>query len=192
MLTERQSEIVNVAMKILVEKGMQNLTVRNVATEVGVSEAAIYRHFESKHDLLVKLLTKLQNLILPIFQSSKTPILDLEDELKELIGSIFSQIEEKPAFAIFVFTEEVFHVDAQLRPLLKEMLFEMIVQLEQLITKYQEKKKCRADISARHLANLLLGSIRLEITKWHLSANSYPLTEKGQPLANTLATLLKN
>ena len=140
MLTERQSEIVNVAMKILVEKGMQNLTVRNVATEVGVSEAAIYRHFESKHDLLVKLLTKLQNLILPIFQSSKTPILDLEDELKELIGSIFSQIEEKPAFAIFVFTEEVFHVDAQLRPLLKEMLFEMIVQLEQLITKYQEKK----------------------------------------------------
>ena len=46
MLTERQSEIVNVAMKLLVEKGMQNLTIRNVATEVGVSEAAIYRHFE--------------------------------------------------------------------------------------------------------------------------------------------------
>lgn len=191
MLTKRQSEIVDVAMNLLVEEGMQKLTIRNVAQEVGVSEAAIYRHFESKHDLLVKILTQLQNLIIPIFQSSKPSVNGLEEQLKYLVDSIFSQIEEKPAFAIFVFTEEAFHTDAQLRPLLKTMLFEMIAQLEQLITKNQENQKCRDDISASQLASILLGLIRLEITSWHLSSGSYPLTQKSLPLAKTLATLMK-
>jgi len=191
MLTKRQSEIVDVAMNLFVEEGMQKLTIRNIAQEVGVSEAAIYRHFESKHDLLVKILTKLQSLIIPIFQSSRLSINGLEEQLKDLIDSIFSQIEEKPAFAIFVFTEEAFHADAQLRPLLKRMLFEMIAQLEQLITKNQENQKCRDDISASQLANILLGLIRLEITSWHLSSGSYSLTQKSLPLAKTLATLMK-
>lgn len=38
MLTERQQEIIGVAMQIIVEKGAQKLTVRNVATAIGVSE----------------------------------------------------------------------------------------------------------------------------------------------------------
>ena len=41
MLTGRQQEIINAAMTIIVEQGTHKLTIRNVATSIGVTEPAV-------------------------------------------------------------------------------------------------------------------------------------------------------
>jgi AcrR family transcriptional regulator len=41
------------------EKGIKGLTIKILAKEMGFSESAIYRHFESKEDIIVLLFNAL-------------------------------------------------------------------------------------------------------------------------------------
>ena len=56
MMTKRQEEITKEAIKLISEKGIQGLTIKNLSKRIGISEPAIYRHFEGKTDILLKLL----------------------------------------------------------------------------------------------------------------------------------------
>ena len=52
---ERKAEIVNNALDLLMEEGMQSLTIKNISLRNHISEAAIYRHFSDKHAILMAL-----------------------------------------------------------------------------------------------------------------------------------------
>ena len=189
MLTPRQREIVDQAMTIVVEQGTHKLTIRNVAQAIGVSEPAVYRHFSSKHELLVALLETLQQAILPVFTSLESSLSNLSIFTKTFLTGLFSQIESNPAYALFVFTEEAFHADADLRPLLSRMLGEMIEKLTRIIEKLQKSHACRDDVQAKEIALLVLGAIRLHVTQWHLSEKD-TLSARIPPLTETLSLLL--
>ena len=58
MLTVRQQEIVEKSIRLISEKGIQGFTIKNLAKSVGISEPAIYRHFESKIEILITILNQ--------------------------------------------------------------------------------------------------------------------------------------
>lgn len=58
-LSARQLEILDQAVLLLQEQGLPGLTVRRLAERMGFSEAALYRHFSSKEELLVSLVGRL-------------------------------------------------------------------------------------------------------------------------------------
>ncbi len=56
MQTERQKEIISVSLELISEKGIQGLTIKNLSKKIGVTEPAIYRHFDSKTEILISIL----------------------------------------------------------------------------------------------------------------------------------------
>jgi AcrR family transcriptional regulator len=48
----RQQQIIDTARILIFKCGSEYLTVKRIAAEVGISEAAIYRHFTSKKSIL--------------------------------------------------------------------------------------------------------------------------------------------
>ena len=50
--TNRQIEIIEAAKKLIGEKGIQNITTKNLAKEMAFTEAALYRHFKNKNEYL--------------------------------------------------------------------------------------------------------------------------------------------
>jgi len=63
-LTPRQREILGRALELVQETGLSNLTLKRVAERVGFTEAAIYRHFPSKRDLIFGLIAMLEQRLL--------------------------------------------------------------------------------------------------------------------------------
>jgi len=51
MLQAREEAIVQAANRLLAEKGFDLMTVDQVAAEVGIAKASLYKHFSSKEDL---------------------------------------------------------------------------------------------------------------------------------------------
>ncbi len=51
MLIAREAAIIDVVNRLLAEKGFDAMTVDEVAFEVGVAKASLYKHFPSKEDL---------------------------------------------------------------------------------------------------------------------------------------------
>jgi len=44
----RKQQIIEASLKIISEKGLGSLTTAEIAKEIGISEATIFRHFNSK------------------------------------------------------------------------------------------------------------------------------------------------
>ena len=176
-------------MRIVVEQGTHKLTIRNVANAIGVTEPAVYRHFSSKHDLLVALLESLQSSIKPLFTTLNSEDEPFEVYVEKFLSSLFSHITANPAFALFVFTEEAFHTDAELRPILSGMLEDMLQLLEHIISINQENSQCTKDLDPSTIALLLLGAIRLTVTRWHLQKQGFSLLDQSKPLIQTFRNL---
>lgn len=58
--TARQAEILERALELVQAQGLGNLTLKRVAERVGFTEAAIYRHFASKEELVFGLVDLLR------------------------------------------------------------------------------------------------------------------------------------
>lgn len=191
MLTQRQRDFIEAAMQIAAEKGLSKLTIRNLAREVGVSEAAVYRHFPSKLALLTAILEDLQEVILPHFRKldKGNEGEDLEILIDGFIRGLFHELEKRPAYAAFVFSEEAFHTDPQLRPFLSKMMQETLLVLTDSSQDLQKRDLCRDDVKPKNLAMMLMGSIRLTITKWHLANGSFALSETADELIGAIKRL---
>jgi len=66
-LSERQSQIVDVAMRIIATQGARRFTVQVLATEVGVTGGAIYRHFESMEAIVDAIVERIGHLLFDDF-----------------------------------------------------------------------------------------------------------------------------
>jgi len=51
MLQVREDAIVHAVNRLLAEKGFDAMTVDEVAAQVGIAKASLYKHFPSKEDL---------------------------------------------------------------------------------------------------------------------------------------------
>ncbi|NOX19159.1 MAG: TetR/AcrR family transcriptional regulator, partial [Chlorobi bacterium] len=62
-MTQRQNEIINASISLIAEKGIQGLTIKNLAHAINVSEPALYRHFKNKTAILIAILDSFKTLV---------------------------------------------------------------------------------------------------------------------------------
>ena len=68
-ISDRQQEIINISLELIAERGIQGLTIKNLAKKIGFTESAVYRHFENKIQILVTLLDLLKENTSSIFNA---------------------------------------------------------------------------------------------------------------------------
>ena len=56
IFTKRQIEVIDASKDLIGEKGVQNLTIKNLAKKMSFTEPALYRHFKDKTQILTGLL----------------------------------------------------------------------------------------------------------------------------------------
>ena len=192
MQTERQKEILDAALDLISQKGIQGLTIKNLSKKIGISEPAIYRHYENKIEILLK--------ILDLFKESSGRI--FEDELRHELGAIqkieflfsrhFSKFAENPTLVSVVFSEEIFRSE----PVLIEKIAEVINRNSQILRKIivdgQERGEVRSDLEAGHIAIIIMGSLRLFVKQWQFSGYKFNLEKEGRKLIDSIKLLIKN
>src|SRR5690606_42124839 len=81
--TARQIEIIEASTNRISRFGIQNLTIKSLAEDIGLSEPALYRHFNSKNDILLGLLSYfMDEMKVRIGRLSKLEYATAGDELK--------------------------------------------------------------------------------------------------------------
>ena len=70
MLRAREEAIVKAVNRLLAEKGFDAMTVDEIAAEVGIAKASLYKHFPSKEDLaaaaMVRVMRRAQDFLLSL------------------------------------------------------------------------------------------------------------------------------
>jgi len=189
--TERQKNIIEASIKLISEKGIQQLTIKNISKKLGISEPAIYRHFESKLDILLAILANFKNNAQEIVQQNRSIESSAFDQIEMRFAAHLKQFVLSPAIAAVVFSEEIFQNDKKLA---KEVA--AIMQLNQeavsmLVEKGQRKNEIRTDIPGEQISLIIMGSLRLLVTKWRLSDYSFNLEQEGAALWQSIKKLIE-
>ena len=191
-LTSRQIEIIDASKDLIGEKGVQTLTIKNLANKMSFSEPALYRHFKDKTEIIKALLVFhkdiIQSGVLNILNSKKNALKKFEAILKFK----FAHIEKNPALVMVIFSETSFQYNSVLSKVVRKILEQRTKKIITLIEIGQQEGSIRKDIDAVQLATIVLGCIRTTILSWKLAGFKTDLKSDGEKIWETLKILLKD
>ncbi len=190
-LSGRQREIVEASIHLISKGGIQELTIKNLAAKLELSEPALYRHFESKQDILLAILGFFKEnqkaMYARVTAERPSPLKAVESMMRES----FQNFSAKPAMVTVIFAEGMFQNDTRLSKVVYSIMDDRREQFASLIGEGQAKGEIRKDIDKEQLALIVMGSMRLIITRWRLSRFAFDLVEEGETYLGALRKLLK-
>lgn len=191
IMSDRQKEIVEVSLQLIAEEGIQGLTIKNLAKKIGFSESAIYRHFESKTEILLALLDLFKEITTQLFteqvQSTESSLV----RIGNLFMAHFSKFTEMPSLVSVIFSEDIFRNEEALSKKVGEIVNKNVIGLQAILTEGQEKGEITSEINTAHLSIMILGSLRMFVKQWHMKNYSFDLMEKGTAFTDSIKTLIR-
>ena len=189
-LTQRQQDIIDASIELIAEKGIQQLTIKNLAKKIGMVEAGIYRHFDSKINILYTILKVFRagkdKAMAQIKKSNLSPL----EQLELLFTKRFAQFTKHPAITAVIFSEEIFQNEKQLSEEVYAIMQESQLVIRQVIQSGQEGGQFRTDISAEQISLLITGALRLIVTQWRLSGFGFNLQSEGKKLFTNIEKII--
>ena len=175
----RQQQIIEAAQKIIFKHGSEHLTVKRIADMVGISEAAIYRHFKSKKSILSFLLTYIENILLnDISEGTKGTESVTLDAIDKIILRHFSMIDMRKGLSFQVIAEIVSLGDRKLNKQAAQTIDKYIASLVELLSNGVKDGAIRKDIDLEASATLLFTLIQGLVNMWALNEGSFKLITK--------------
>jgi AcrR family transcriptional regulator len=175
----RQQQIIEAAAKLIFKYGSEHLTVKRIAAEVRISEAAIYRHFTSKKSILSFLLTHIEEILLSDISPERTGAEPVTlDTIEKIIGKQFSAIELRKGISFQVIAEVISLGDRKLNKQASQAIARYILRLNELLSDGVRDGAIRKDIDLEASATLLFTLIQGLVNIWSLSEGNFKLTEK--------------
>ncbi len=190
-LTTRQKEIVLNSISIISRQGIQDLTIKNIAAAINVTEAALYRHFKSKNELLMAVLNYFDDLSRELVDAAelegKTPL----QKMELFVMKRYALFMSNPDLAKVMFSEVLFENEPALSAKMLSIIQRHMHQFLDYVNQAQTQNYIRSDIEGQQIFRMIIGSMRLLVTQWTLNEFSFPLEEEGRKLWNSITKLIQ-
>ncbi len=193
MFTSRQKEIIDASIRLIARKGIQEVTMKNLSREVGISEPALYRHFKNKHDILAGVLDsfKYYNKLIP--ESVKDFDLNALEKLKTAVIMVLKKFADYPEISSVFFSEEIFQNEEDLTSKVTELISKNREIFISLIEEGITEGSLRDDINKDDMSLVIIGVMRLMVIRWRLSHYSFDLVTTGKEMfEGTISILFRN
>ena len=190
-ISNRQLEIIEVSGKILIEKGIKGLTTKSVASEMNFSESAIYRHFKSKEEILIALLSLLKQNMNKRLTSEIKPQNTSAENFKAVFTSQFNYFKKNPHFVVAVLSDGLLDESEEIRTIILQLMQNKMQLLAQILEQGKQTNEFTSEISTEDLLPIILGSFRFQMLKWKLSNFQYDITTEGNKTIDNLLALIQ-
>lgn len=190
MQTERQKEIIDVALNLIADKGIQGLTIKNLAREIGISEPAIYRHYENKIEILLSILDLFRINSVKLFEEAAGEKSSALVKIEHLFKNHFVTFVNNPSLVAVIFSEEIFRNEPVLVKKISEIVSQNDKMLISILSEGQSAGEIRNDLAAGHLAIMVMGALRLFVKRWQFSGYSFNLSVEGHEFLKSVMKMI--
>ncbi len=178
----RKKQIMDAARKLIMRSGSEHVTVRNMAKEVGISEAAIYRHFKSKTEILSFLADSVADGLLHDIDMAGNVGFTSLDIIDEILRTHLSMIEQRRGLSFLVLAEIISFGDKSLNKKVSDNIQIYVDRLKLLLSDGVRAGLISPDVDLEAAALLLFGMIQGLVNIWALSGYKFDLAEKYSEL----------
>ena len=186
----RKAEIVTVVLALADRIGPDRVTTGAVATAIGVTQAALFRHFPTKAAVWQAVAEHVAEGLAAAWEDALSrgdgPIV----RLRALIAAQFAQIAATPALPMLLFSRELNVTNAELRATFHGLLTAFRGLLAREVGAGQEAGILRGDIETADAAVLLTSLVQGVAIRWALGARDFDLQGEGLRLLEVQLRLL--
>ncbi len=183
---DRKAEIVAAALSLAAKAGPDRLTTADVAQAVGLSQAAIFRHFPKKQDLWQAVASRIGAEMAERWSEAGAGRAAPADRLRALVETQLRLIQSTPALPAILFSRELHAENEGLRRTFMATMSHFHRILRSTIIDGRRRGAFRDDVDAADGAWLVLGLIQGLAMRWSLSVRAFPLVEEGRRLLELL------
>ena len=190
--TEKQINILDAATSRIDKHGIQELTIKNLSADLGLSEAALYRHFKSKNEILLGILDysmlEMKNRVTEIAQK---PNREASELLKEIFESQLKTFAKKPAIVSVIFSEGIFQFNKELMEKVSGMMKVMHAEIEEIVRRGQADGSFRSFAGPSTVTTIIMGSMRMAVMKWKVFGHKSDLVRDGMKVLNGVLNMVE-
>jgi AcrR family transcriptional regulator len=170
--TLRQQEIIEAARTIIFNKGIESLTVREIADELKITDGALYRHFKSKDEILSLLIEDIEETLLATISEAAKKSDDPLAKMENIFLSHLHYAEKRKGVTFIVMTSLK---DKKLQKKMFGVINKYLKVIKKTLKQGVEQGKFRLDINLDSASIAFLGMIQGMVTIWGLSRYRYAL-----------------
>jgi len=189
---QRCEQILEVARDLIFAEGFSNFTIREVASRVGISEAAIYRHFKSKEELMLALLEALFAPWREAIDKLVAEKLSFARKLEELFHLHLHHLLNERLNPVLFFSEAINPQNQKLLAVMRQNLSYLGQAVAAMVVSALQKKQIRPDVHADALVAAVLGLLQTSVIRWTLQRSTDGLLEDGARNIAELARIVSN
>lgn len=120
----RQEQIKKAVLDIIFKDGLNQLSTRNLANRVGITEGAIFRHFKSKRDIMLGIMQDVKTDLIGEMRKIALGAEESENKLFAFLCWHVKYLIDNKGITILLFSEAAHMNDKELKDNLHEILAE--------------------------------------------------------------------
>lgn len=179
---DRKAEIVDIAIGLADKVGPDRITTDMIAAQIGITQAAIFRHFPKKDDIWNAAALYLTGRLRQAWDNLSVDNADPVARLEAVVIGHLKLIRGMPALPAILFSRELHAKNTLLRTTLLGAMGSFQRRLTGLIEEAIAAGRFRDDLVAEDAAMLLIGLIQSLALRWSLSGRSDDLVATGERL----------
>ncbi|MBN2616292.1 MAG: TetR/AcrR family transcriptional regulator [Bacteroidales bacterium] len=162
----RQEQIKQAVLDIIYTDGLKNLSTRNLARQVGMSEGAIFRHFASKQDIIFSIIKDVQKDFIGRLSIIAHSGFDPEKRLKSFLCHTTQYLLKNKGITMLLFSEASHNNDTELKNTLLQIFNSQRNLVSKIIMDGIELGIWDESVSVEYIAMLYMGipvSLNIEL-----------------------------
>ncbi|MFX0540998.1 TetR/AcrR family transcriptional regulator [Roseovarius sp. S4756] len=179
---ERRREIVEATLRLLAEVGEGRLSTQAIADQVGITQAGLFRHFPTKNDLWIAVLTEIERRARRSWIRASRECDPAVLRLRKILLSQLRLIENYPAIPILLFSQGRLAAEDAVHPIHMRIMTALRLRILEELTMAVEASEQRAQIDTLDLESLLMGTLQDCVLRWSLMGRKYDLIAEGDRL----------
>ena len=189
-MSDKQLEIIKATGNILTSSGVSGLTIKKLAAAMQFSESAIYRHFESKEEIIYALLDFLATNMDKRLTASRSIKENQKEQFVRLFQNQYSFFKQNPHFVVAVFSDGLMEESQRINEMIYKIMSVKIKHLKPLLIEGQQSGVFTKAISADDLTHIVMGTFRLQMYKWRMAKFQFDIEIEGNKMIQTMLTLI--
>ncbi|HEX6228258.1 MAG TPA: TetR/AcrR family transcriptional regulator [Solirubrobacterales bacterium] len=183
---QRRSEIIEATLRLADQVGPDRLSTAAIASAVGLTQAAIFRHFPTKQDLWQAVAEQIGQTFQQRWLAAERTGESSQRKLRCLVAGQLELIQSTPAIPAILFSRELHVENDRLRLLFCRMMESFHEIVTSFIAAAQRAGELRPDLDPRDQAYLVIGLVQGLVLRWSLGGRGFDLVEEGTRLLEAL------
>lgn len=162
----RKQDILESLAKMLEDQPGERITTAKLAEAVGVSEAALYRHYPSKAKMFESLIVYIEDSLFSRIKQIIEEETSCQEQCRKICALVLVFAEKNPGLCRILTGEALSGDISKLRARMEQLFDRLNTQIKQLVREAEIKENFRPEVPVQAMAGLLTAVLEGRIVQY--------------------------